>query len=297
MGGPVVEVGEMKIASQRGLAVVTGAAGGLGASFARKLAERGYRLLLVDRRPEELNQVCQSLAAQYGASVVPSVIDLCKRKQVERLAKKLERTVDVELLVNNAGFGTADYFVDTDASYLVGMVDVHVVAPTILIQAVLPAMIDRNRGGIINVSSLSSWLHSAGNVQYGSTKNYLAVFSQSLQQELRGTNVRVQALCPGFIRTGFHAAQSMQAFKMRRSPSAKLWMSADEVADCSLRRLNGKQVIVIPGFRYRVLGRLAQMPLLQPLMQWIARAPRSVSSTVQPVKHCQEPVFGELKEA
>jgi uncharacterized protein len=287
----------MKNASPGGLAVVTGAAGGLGASFAKKLAERGYRLLLVDRRPEELNQVCQSLAAEYGASAVPCVIDLCKRKQVERLAKRLEHMADLELLVNNAGFGTADYFVDTDASYLVGMVDVHIAAPTILIQAVLPGMIHRNRGGIINVSSLSAWLHSAGNVQYGSTKNYLAVFSQSLQQELRGTNVRVQALCPGFIRTGFHAADSMQAFKLRRPPSARMWKSADEVAECSLRRLNGKQVIVIPGFRYRVLGRLAQMPLLQPLMQWITRAPRSVSSTVQPVERCPEPMFGELKEA
>ncbi len=77
---------------------------------------------------------------------MPSVIDLCKRKEVERLAKRLEQIADVELLVNNAGFGTVDYFVDTDASYLVGMVDVHVVAPTILTQAVLPGMIERNRG-------------------------------------------------------------------------------------------------------------------------------------------------------
>jgi short-subunit dehydrogenase len=287
----------MNSASQGGLAVVTGAAGGLGASFAKKLAERGYRLLLVDRRPTELKQICQSLAAQHGASAMPAVVDLCQRKQVERLAKRLEQSADIELLVNNAGFGTADYFVDTNASYLVGMVDVHVVAPTILIQAVLPGMLARNRGGIINVSSLSSWFHSAGNVLYGSTKNYLAVFTRSLHQELRGTNVRVQALCPGFIRTGFHAAESMQAFKLRRPPSARLWMSADEVADCSLRRLGGKQVIVIPGFGYRVLGRLAQMPLLQPLMQWIMKAPRSVSRTVQPVEHCPQPILGELKEA
>ena len=89
----------------------------------------------------------------------------------------------------------------------------------------------------------------------------------------------------------------MQAFKLRRSPSARMWMSADEVAECSLRRLDGKQVIVIPGFRYRVLGRLAQMPLLQPLMQWITRAPRSVPATVQPVERCPEPMVGELKEA
>jgi short-subunit dehydrogenase len=252
---------------------------------------------LVDRRQVQLEEVCESLAAQYGVSAIPAVVDLCKRKQVERLAKRLEQLADVELLVNNAGFGTADYFVDTDASHLVSMVDVHVVAPTLLTQAVLPAMIDRNRGGIINVSSLSSWFYSAGNVLYGSTKNYLAVFSQSLHQELRGTNVCIQALCPGFIRTGFHAAESMRAFKLRRPPSARLWMSADDVADYSLRKLNGKRVIVIPGFGYRVLGRLAQMPLLQPIMQRIMRAPRSVPSTVPKVQPCPAPLFGELKKA
>ncbi len=79
--------------------------------------------------------------------------------------------------------------------------------------------------------------------------------------------------------------------------SARMWMSADEVADCSLRRLNGRQVIVIPGLGYRILGRLAQMPLLQPLMQWITQAPRSVLGTAQPVEHCPESIVGELKKA
>ncbi len=164
------------------------------------------------------------------------------------------------------------------------MVDLHVVTPTILTRAILPGMIKRNSGGIINISSLGAWFQSAGNAQYGATKNYLAVFSQALHQELRGTNVRVQALCPGFVRTEFHGAQSMSAFKLRRSPAAHMWMSADAVVNCSLRRLAGKQVIVIPGFGYRILGRLAQMPLLRPLLQWITRAPRSAPSNVQPVE-------------
>jgi len=286
----------MNIASGR-LAVVTGAAGGLGGAFAKKLAERGYRLLLVDRRSAELEQVCESLAANQGAVAEPYAVDLCQREEVERLAKRLAQMTDLELLVNNAGFGAVDYFVDTDPSYLVGMVDVHVVAPTILTRAVLPGMIDRNRGGIVNVSSMSSWFYSAGNAQYGSTKNYLAAFSQSLHQELRGTDVRVQALCPGFVRTEFHAAESMQAFKTRPCPAAHWWMSADDVAECSLRRLGGKQVIVIPGFKFRVLGRLAQMPVLQPLTQWITRAPRSVPSPVQPDELCPESMLSTTGKA
>jgi short-subunit dehydrogenase len=279
----------MKIASRRGLAVVTGAAGGLGRAFAKKLAQRGYRLLLVDRRPAQLDEVCESLA-QQGATAEPYAVDLCQREELRQLAARLEQMSNVELLVNNAGFGAVDYFVDTDPSYLVGMVDLHAVAPTILTRTVLPGMIERNRGGIISVSSMSCWFNSAGNAQYGSTKTYLAVFSQSLQQELRGTNVCVQALCPGFVRTEFHAAESMQAFKTRPCPAAHWWMSADDVAECSLRRL-GKQVIVIPGFKFRILGRLAQMPVLQPITQWITRAPRSVAGGVQPAEARPEPVF------
>jgi uncharacterized protein len=287
----------MKIASEGGLAVVTGGAGGLGSTFANKLAERGYRLLLVDRRQQQLEQVCESITARYGARAEACAVDLCNREEVQRLAKRLEQMPDVELLVNNAGFGTIDYFADTDAKYVADMVDVHVVAPTLLTRAVLPGMIERNRGAIINVSSLAAWFQSAGNVHYGATKCFLAVFSQSLHQELRGTNVRVQVLCPGFIRTEFHDAESMKGFHLRCAPAAHLWMSAEEVVNCSLRRF-GKQVIVIPGFWYRILGRLAQMPVLQPLMRRLAQVPRgpSPAETVDP---CPAPaiVVAELRES
>ena len=285
----------MKNASQGGLAVVTGAAGGLGSSFAKKLAERGFRLLLVDRRRAPLDEVCEAIAAEHGVSAEPYAVDLCKREEVAQLANRLAQMTDLELLVNNAGYGTVDYFEDTDPGYLIGMVDLHVVAPTMLTRAVLPGMVERNRGNIINVSSIGAWFHSAGNVQYGATKNFLAVFSQSLQQELRGTNVRVQALCPGFVRTGFHAEDSMKAFKLRRSPAENLWMTADDVVECSLRSMHRKRVIVTPGIGYRIVGRLAQMPFLQPLMQWITRAPRSVP---KPMPRAEaEPVFGIPKKA
>lgn len=270
----------MKMATQRGLAVVTGAAGGLGSCFANKLAARGYRLLLVDRRPEQLEQVCESITTEHRVSAEAYAADLSNREEVERLAKRLGQMEDVELLVNNAGFGTVDHFVDTHPSLLTGMVDVHIVAPMILTHSVLPGMLSRNSGAIINVSSVSAFFHSAGNAHYGATKIGLAVFSTALHEELRGTNVRVQALCPGFVRTEFHKAESMKGFA-RCSPTNNLWSTPDDVVDCSLRRLSSKQVIVIPGLGYRIIGRLARMPILQPLMQRIARVERAVPDTAQ----------------
>lgn len=257
-----------------GLAIVTGAAGGLGCAFARKLATLGHRLLLVDRRQEPLELLCDTLVNTYSISAEPFVADFSQREDTDKLTKLVGQISDVDLLVNNAGFGMLDYFVDTDPELLRSMIDVHVVAPMMLSRAVLPRMLDRNSGGIINVSSVSAWFQSAGNAHYGSTKICLAAFTMSLSEELRGTQVRVQALCPGFVRTQFHDTSSMRGFQ-RIAPSARMWATADDVVDCSLRRLSRGQVVVIPGYGYRVIGRLAQMPLLQPLMRRITRLSRS----------------------
>jgi short-subunit dehydrogenase len=284
-----------------GVAVVTGAAGGIGASFAEQLGERGYRLLLVDCRPEPLQQVCAAIAAKYGVQAEAYAADLCQRDEVERLAQRLADMPDLELLVNNAGFGTVGYFVDTDSHYLATMVDLHIVTPTVLTRAVLPGMLRRNRGSIINVSSLGSWFQSAGNVQYGSTKNFLAVFSLGLQDELRGTNVSVQALCPGFVRTPFHHAETMKGYNAARMPAARWWMTPDQVVACSLRKLGGRQVIVIPGLFYRLMGRLAQMPLLRPIFQRFTRLPRIpenvMPSPAQPAENFLAPNLGAVKRA
>ena len=278
------------VQSQHGLAVVTGAAGGLGAAFANQLGGRGYRLLLVDRRQAQLEQICKSITVKHGVAAEPYAIDLCKRDEVEKLGKRLEEMPDVEMLVNNAGFGTVDYFVDTDTTCLVSMVDLHVVTPTILTRAVLPRMLERDRGGIINVSSLGAFFQSAGNVQYGSTKCFLASFSMALEQELRGTNVHVQALCPGFVRTDFHAAESMKSFSSRAAPGASMWMSADDVVSCSLRRLGGRRVLVFPGLRYRIVGRLAQIPMLRRIMQratWLPRVAPGAAQSAEGAAACE----------
>jgi short-subunit dehydrogenase len=250
-------------------AVVTGAAGGLGACFASKLAERGFSLLLVDRREKQLQEICAAITTRHGVAAEPCAMNLCQQDVVEALARRLSQLPHLALLVNNAGFGTTDYFVEIEMNQHVDMVRLHVLTPMMLTRAVLPGMIERDRGAIINVSSLAAWSYSAGNVQYAATKTYLAVLSESLQEELYGTNVRVQALCPGFVRTEFHDAEGMKDFDFRRVPR-RMWMSADDVVNCSLRKLSGRRVIVFPGMRYRLLGRLMQMPLFQPFVRRMA---------------------------
>jgi len=137
----------------------------------------------------------------------------------------------------------------------------------------LAGMLERDRGAIINVSSLSAWTPCAGIVQYSATKQYLVTFSQAIQQELKGTSVTIQALCPGFVKTDFFKAEAMAAFETRRIPKW-LWVTPDEVVRCSLARLD--KVIVIPGLACRVLGRLMQMPVAQPIVRRLVKNKRHV---------------------
>ena len=255
-------------------AAVTGAAGGLGACFSRKLAKRGYALLVIDRREPQVQQLGDELATKYGIRAEALTADLTDDDAVKSVAHRLATTPSLELLVNNAGFGLAKYVIDADVEQHLDMIRVHVMATVRLTCAALPGMIERNRGSVVNVSSLAAWTPCAGGVPYASTKAYVAVFSQGLQDELRDTNVRIQALCPGFVYTDFHGADGMKSFDPEKVPK-QLWMSPDDVVECSLKNLSRRRVIVIPGWRNSILGRFMQMPVLQPIVRAIARRERS----------------------
>ena len=253
-------------------AAITGAAGGLGAAFARKLAQRGYDLVVIDRRDEDNRRLADELMRAHGIKAEAITANLTEEAAVKGLAQRLAAMPTLELLVNNAGFGLAKYVVDADIERHLDMIRVHVLASVRLTCTVLPGMVQRNRGAIINVSSLCAWTPCAGVVPYSSTKAYLTTFSLALQDELRGTNVRIQALCPGFVHTGFHDTEDMRNFDPQQIPRF-LWLEADDVAECSLKHLSRKRVIVIPGLVNRVLGRLMQMPLFQPLVRTLVRQP------------------------
>jgi uncharacterized protein len=256
--------------NRRGRAIVTGASSGIGLAFVRRLAAGGYDLLIVARRTERLETLASELAQQYGVAVEPLAADLAQPEGQDAVVARLESADDAAILVNNAGFGTWGTFASTDAARHLAMIDVHVIASVRLCRAVLPGMIARRRGAIVNVSSLAAFVPAPNNVTYCATKAYLVSFCQGLRTELHGSGVRVQALCPGFTHTDFHAAPDYAGFPGSRIPAA-LWATPDDVVDASLRALRRDQTVCVPGRLNQVgalLGRIG-------IPDWLVRRGRS----------------------
>ena len=223
-------------------AVITGASSGLGESYAKRLANDGYDLILVARQQEKLEAIAQELQEAHGINVTIAVVDLIDEKAVCQLADQLAAMDNIAMLINNAGFGSRGDFVDVSAEAHHDMIKLHVATTAVLTRAVLPQMIVNGHGAIISISSTAAFFRGHDRVNYGATKLYLNAFSESLQIELEGTGVRVQTLCPGFMYTGFH-----NDFGRPSIPSF-LWMTTDDTVDVSLNALNKKSVIVVPGW-------------------------------------------------
>jgi hypothetical protein len=178
--------------------------------------------------------------------------DLTKPVQLEKVRKRLsDAQKPVDVLINNAGFGINKSFLESDINAEQDLLDVLVTAPMRLTHAVLPVMLKRNSGIIVNVSSVASWI--AGGT-YSAAKSYLTVFTESLHTELRSTKVKISALCPGFTRTEFHQRGHM---KMKGLPNF-LWLSAEEVVKKSWVDANAGKVISIPGWQYLILSSISR---------------------------------------
>jgi short-subunit dehydrogenase len=234
----------------RTVALITGASAGLGKVFAQRLAAAGHDLVLVARDAARLQALADELSLQYGISAEPMAADLSRDEGMRRVAERISKMANLEYLVNNAGFGTKGKLVNRPVAEQATMLELHVMAPMLLTRAALPGMLERGFGTIINVSSVASFVYSAGNANYCSTKAYLRVFSLGLNEELRGTGVHVQALCPGFTHTEFHDRAAID-----KSTTAKfLWLDAERVVDESLAQAAAKGAVVcIPGRRYRLI--------------------------------------------
>jgi uncharacterized protein len=236
--------------SQRPLAVVTGASAGIGKVFCEKLAARGYDLLVAARNATRLESLRQELEKAYGVAVEVFPADLTIDTDVSLLAERLTRSPRLALLVNNAGFGTRGTLADASPAIQEAMLRLHTMAPLRLSQAALPVLLANRRGAIVNVSSVASFIYSAGNVNYCATKAYLTSFSEGLAAELAGTGVKVQALCPGFTRSEFHQRMDVDVSEVPRW----MWMSAARVVESSLRAVaRGRPVVCVPGLRYKLI--------------------------------------------
>ena len=243
-------------------ALVTGATSGIGASFARLLASKGYDLVLVARDEVRLNEIANVLSTDFGIASEIIRADLSIGDQLKLVEDRISIvTSPIDVLVNNAGFGLNKSFLLSDIAAEQQLLDVLVRTPMRLMHAVLPVMKSRNTGIIINVSSVAAWI--AGGT-YSAAKSYLTVLSESLHTELSGTNVKVLALGPGFTRTEFHQRGRM---RMNGLPNF-MWLDADRVAAKAWQDVNDGKAISVPGWQYQILSsfaRFAPRPLVRKL--------------------------------
>ena len=231
--------------------LITGASSGIGTAFARSLASQGYDLVLVARREAQLRSLADEVQRKFNVNAQVFPADLSDPIQVKRLETQVAEIGDLEILINNAGFGVPGKFVEIQAERNAEMIQVHILATVRLCRAALPGMISRGRGSIINVSSIAAFMATPRNATYSATKAYLNVFSEALQDELKGTGIRVQALCPGLTHTEFHDHPGYEDYK-RRIPEF-FWMQAEDVVRESLDALKKGRVICIPGFKNRLI--------------------------------------------
>ncbi len=211
--------------------LVTGASAGLGDEYARQLADRCERMLVVARREERLRELAAALSAQ--CDVVPIVADLAATEGQARVMEAIRQGPPLDLLINNAGFSTLGPFASSDLDRELEMIRLHQDATLALTRTALPAMIERGRGAIINVASIGGFPAMPGVATYGATKAFLVSFSRSLRAELADSGVAIQCLCPGYTRTEIHSRDTFRGFDVSRVPD-NLWMEASDVVAESL---------------------------------------------------------------
>src|SRR5690349_2938158 len=245
----------------RPVALITGPTSGLGAGFARRYATDGYDLVLVARDAERLERLAAELHDEAGAAVEVLVAGL--GQDADRLS------AGVQVLVNNAGFGTSGEFWDTDLALLQSQLDVNVTAVMQLTHAALPPMLAANEGTVINVASVAGLLPGRGST-YSASKAWVIAFSEGLANGLTETAVGVHALGPGFVHTEFHARAGIE---MSGTPSF-LWLEVDDVVrECMADVAKGK-VVIVPGLQYKALttgGRVIPRNLLRAMTKVVGK--------------------------
>jgi short-subunit dehydrogenase len=244
-----------------GKAFITGASSGIGEGFARELAKQGFGLIIVARHKDKLDELANELRQQFKISVEVIAADLTKQEDIQKLANKLATVQDLDVLINNAGFGSAGMFATNNFSRQIDMMQAHMTAPVYLMRSVLQPMIQRKRGFIINLSSFASFLPLATQSMYAATKAFVRMFSESIAQELENTGVKIQALCPGFTRTNFHNDAQLKEMKDTAIPNF-MWMEVAGVIKASLAGFRKNKVVVIPGRNNRFMRWFISLPLM-----------------------------------
>lgn len=227
-------------------ALVTGATSGIGRGFTRRLASDGHDLVVVGRDRERLDELAAELT-HAGVACQVMVADLGEREGLASVeARVCDESAPIDVLVNNAGFGAGQRFVGGRIDTEQQMIDVMVTAVMRLSHAVLPGMVARGRGSLINVSSVAGFLPFGS---YSAAKAWVTTFTQGVASEASGSGVQAMALCPGFVRTEFHERAGIEVDRS----SDTWWLEVDDVVDAAMRDLRRGRVISVPGTAYKGL--------------------------------------------
>jgi uncharacterized protein len=232
-------------------ALVTGATSGIGAAFVRELARRGYGLVLVARDEARLAAQAAQLRIDHGVAVEVLAADLATEEGCAAVSGRLDdQQPPVDLLINSAGMSLNTPFLRSSAPAEARLLAVNVHAVMRLTLAALPGMVQRRRGAIVNVSSVSGFGAAMPGSTYPASKAWVTNFTESVGLSVSRFGVRVMALCPGYVRTEFHQRAGID---MTKTP-AWLWLDADRVARDALRDLERGRVVSVPAWRYKALA-------------------------------------------
>jgi uncharacterized protein len=234
------------MAPERDRALITGASAGIGEAFAERLAHQGYDLIITARRRERLDALAERLRKETGVEVDVIAADLADPAGLKAVETRAASDDRLTLLINNAGFGGYRPFAELDPDVAEDLVGVHVTATVRLSRAVLPGMVARRRGAIVNIASLLGSGPLPQRVTYGAAKSFMVTFTQLLAGELAGGYVRAMVVCPGVVKTEFHEVQSMDMSHLPR-------MSAEDIVTATLAGLEAGEIVCIPSLEDRGL--------------------------------------------
>ncbi|WP_425605412.1 SDR family NAD(P)-dependent oxidoreductase [Pseudoxanthomonas putridarboris] len=261
------------MAPSTGHALVTGASSGIGAQIAREYARRGVPLVLTARRADRLEALAQELRAQVPVEVIAA--DLADPAAPALLVEEIgRRGAKIRILVNNAGYGVPGRYLKSDWKMHTDFLQVMVGAVSELTWRLLPSIRDAGDGRILNVASFAALMPAAdGQTLYAPAKSFLLKFSEALALENANRGVHVTALCPGFTYSEFHDVTGTRA-KMRVSP--RMWLDTAEVARAGIDGNERGDVLVVPGWRYRLMHAVVKLLPHRTAMGLMARNSRKV---------------------
>lgn len=233
------------------LTLITGGTSGIGAEFAAQLAAKGSNLVLVARDQQRLDAKADELRTRFGIEVETLEADLATEEGLAAVVARVNDTErPIDMLINNAGFGSKGSFLDNPASVHEEMLHVNGRAVLTLTHAALSQFVPRDSGGVLNVSSVAGYTPGyRSSATYGATKAFVTAITEGLAPSLEGTGVKISALCPGFVRSNFHKRAGIDMTKMPKI----LWLEPDDVVRDGLRGYEAGEVIIVPSIQYKLV--------------------------------------------